>query len=517
MLTNYVWTTRTCEVRARKYRFRILNAAVARYFVIALVREIPGNGGEMQGPPGSGVSYDRVGFHMIANDGNIMEYAIPFDGSMDLDGDGNFGEHRGQLPMQSIAERYDIIVDFASQGIQPGDKLYFVNLAEHRDGREPEEEPVSLDRVLRGSYQARVVNGLWEDGDPAVGTFLELRVEDYDGVDQSMDPRLYEPGGLQMVPLAFDRSDVASLSNARHRTFEFGRSSGTDSSPWTVKTDGGQGLTADPRRISAAPQLATGPTDASFAPGTADDDFSTLEIWHLSTGGGWSHPIHIHFEEGVILSRDGRAPPMWETWARKDMYRIGSEDDSSRDIEVAIRFREFAGTYMEHCHNTQHEDHAMLMRWDLEFPGQVTLMPTPIPTWDGVEYVDSRALPTFRSGDGFGPIDGLPGVGNGGGGGGDDDDDDAPNTGGGNDGGVDTGAGNPGGGADTGGDPVVIDSGDFGADTSVPIPTVDNTAWLLNQGVPMVVITALQSEMADSEVIDIDEAAKVGGIDVVAR
>ena len=44
-------------------------------------------------------------------------------------------------------------------------------------------------------------------------------------------------------------------------------------------------------------------------------------------------------------------------------------------VEVAIRFREFAGTYMEHCHNTTHEDHAMLMRWDIEHPGQVLLMP----------------------------------------------------------------------------------------------------------------------------------------------
>jgi hypothetical protein len=44
----------------------------------------------------------------------------------------------------------------------------------------------------------------------------------------------------------------------------------------------------------------------------------------------------------------------------------------------------------------------MLLRWDLEQPGQVEIMPAPIPTWDGVEYVDSVALPTFRSGDGFG-------------------------------------------------------------------------------------------------------------------
>ena len=57
---------------------------------------------------------------------------------------------------------------------------------------------------------------------------------------------------------------------------------------------------------------------------------------------------------------------------------------------------------MEHCHNTQHEDHAMLLRWDIENPGQTKLMPTPIPSWDGVSYVDTVALPTARTGDGVG-------------------------------------------------------------------------------------------------------------------
>lgn len=65
---------------------------------------------------------------------------------------------------------------------------------------------------------------------------------------------------------------------------------------------------------------------------------------------------------------------------------------------MAIHFREFAGTYMEHCHNTQHEDNSMLLRWDVEHPGQFQLMPTPLPGWDGVNYVNSAALPTFRTG-----------------------------------------------------------------------------------------------------------------------
>ena len=41
----------------------------------------------------------------------------------------------------------------------------------------------------------------------------------------------------------------------------------------------------------------------------------------------------------------------------------------------------------------------MLLRWDAEKPGQVRVMPTPMPTWDGVGYVPSYAVPTFRTGD----------------------------------------------------------------------------------------------------------------------
>jgi hypothetical protein len=72
--------------------------------------------------------------------------------------------------------------------------------------------------------------------------------------------------------------------------------------------------------------------------------------------------------------------------------------DSSGSVEFAIHFREFAGTYMEHCHNTQHEDNSMLLRWDIEYPGQFQVMPTPLPTWDGVEYAPPVGIPTFRTG-----------------------------------------------------------------------------------------------------------------------
>jgi manganese oxidase len=66
---------------------------------------------------------------------------------------------------------------------------------------------------------------------------------------------------------------------------------------------------------------------------------------------------------------------------------------------MAIRVREFAGTYVEHCHNTQHEDKAMLLRWDSEHPGQTVSIPTPMPDWGGVQYDPTITLPTYKAGD----------------------------------------------------------------------------------------------------------------------
>jgi len=355
LLTNFVWKP-FFDVRARQYRFRILNGSVSRYLKIALVTE----------------SGEPVPFYMIANDGNIMEHSVYFDNA--------------ELPTQGIAERYDIVVDFSQ--FEPGTKLYMVNLLEHKNGKRPE-EAIPIEEVLSGDYAAQLKDGRWEKADPAVGKFLEFRVTscyDSEGInpvtcpDYSMDPADYVAGKKKMIPRpSFTQEE---LENAVHRTFDFGRSGGTDSKPWTIKTDGGAGLNMDPRRLSAAP------------------DRGSVEIWHIENGGGgWSHPIHVHFEEGQIFRRGGEEPPEWERWARKDVYRVGRMDDSQDSVDFAIRFREFMGSYMEHCHNTQHEDHAMLLRWDIENPGQVQVMATPMPTWNGVTYVNTVALPTYKTGD----------------------------------------------------------------------------------------------------------------------
>ncbi|HLF95602.1 MAG TPA: multicopper oxidase domain-containing protein [Methylococcaceae bacterium] len=350
MVVNGKWKP-YFEVRARRYRFRILDAAVSRFFKIALVDEA-GN---------------RVPFHMVANDGNLMEHAVRFPNDESAD-----------LPELGIAERYDIVIDF--KDFHEGDRLYFVNLLEHINGRGPK-RVVQLKDVVRGTYR----------GDPGVGKFLEFRVKTYAGTDLSMNPADYEEGRKKMIPLPV--FTAAELQSAKHRSFVFGRKDvdvPDEPKPWVIKTDGGAGLppdvdegfNMDPHRLSAAP------------------DEGTTEIWHLKTGGGWSHPVHIHFEEGQILLRDGKIPPAWERFARKDVYRVGDlAPDSGKELDLALRFREFMGSYMEHCHNTQHEDKAMLLRWDVQNPGQTINLPTPMPDWSGVVYEDTFTLPTFKTGD----------------------------------------------------------------------------------------------------------------------
>jgi FtsP/CotA-like multicopper oxidase with cupredoxin domain len=90
------------------------------------------------------------------------------------------------------------------------------------------------------------------------------------------------------------------------------------------------------------------------------------EVWELvNIDNGWDHPIHIHFEEGRILSKtkDGVAVPVPpHERGRKDVYVL----EGTSTIRLFIRFRDYEGKYVMHCHNLIHEDHAMMLRWDIK-------------------------------------------------------------------------------------------------------------------------------------------------------
>jgi len=342
------------EVLPRKYRFRILNGSVSRFWTLTL----------------ADASGRAVPFKFIANDGNLVVNPISLT----------------TLPQQGNGERYDIVVDFS--GFRLGDRIRLVNRQRMRDDGRGPEDTLPLSQALRG-----------DRNDPTIGPILEFRVV---GQVESVDV----PGVIHRATDT-DRSVVPNIlteqipvvAPVRTRVFEIGRSGGGDSRdprtgqctpdcredatfPWSISVNGQDAHTFNANRISV---LVPKPGE--------------IEHWTVvNKGGGWDHPMHLHFEEGVTLfrGRDGRDPiPTTERLVRKDVWRVGTTGD--RSVTFQVQFGEYGGSYVQHCHNNMHEDFAMLQRIQLLTgePGspQVAVTPTPNPTPDGVFFTTPEILP----------------------------------------------------------------------------------------------------------------------------
>ena len=48
-------------------------------------------------------------------------------------------------------------------------------------------------------------------------------------------------------------------------------------------------------------------------------------------------------------------------YARKDVIELNTNEE----VRIFMRFRDMKGRYVMHCHNVVHEDHAMMIRWDI--------------------------------------------------------------------------------------------------------------------------------------------------------
>jgi FtsP/CotA-like multicopper oxidase with cupredoxin domain len=201
----------------------------------------------------------------------------------------------------AIAERVDVIVDFSVA--KAGDKIYLQNRLEQQLGRGPTGEIV------------------------APTNLVEFRVVGDAVVDNSQVPATLLAAPDRVTPV-------------RRRRWKFDRSGGE----WTVNN-----RLFDPEVISAFITQ------------------NTAEEWTLESSGGWQHPIHIHMEEFLVLSREGKAPPADER-GRKDTVRLGDGSvgtDNTGELRVSMQFRDFLGDYPMHCHNTVHEDHAMMIRFQV--------------------------------------------------------------------------------------------------------------------------------------------------------
>jgi FtsP/CotA-like multicopper oxidase with cupredoxin domain len=213
----------------------------------------------------------------------------------------------------AVAERVDIIVDFSKVRTS---RLYFVNRLEQINGRGPTGKILS-------------------PGTPIVQINIGAAAPDY-----SVDPAA-APLVMRTLPDPDFNALLARAAKAPTRTWRFERGSGG----WMVN-----GKFFDENVVSAAIGQ------------------ESEEVWVVQNpGGAWRHPVHIHFEEHRTLSRNGAlVKPNTQfnasvDYARKDVIELNTNEE----VRVFMRFRDMKGRYVMHCHNVVHEDHAMMVRWDI--------------------------------------------------------------------------------------------------------------------------------------------------------
>ena len=251
-------------------------------------------------------------------------------------GDGNFQPEpvRAESIYLSVAQRVDIVIDFSEYRV--GDHVTLINRLEQTNGRGP------TGRLL----------------DPGDG-ILRFEVVPATGPDPSRVPDFFRPlPNIDLGQVKFER------------TWEFDYDGGL----WTIN-----GRVFDPNRI-----------DAGIEQGSA-------EIWTFrNAGNDWAHPIHSHFTEFLILEVNGKPHPYNAVQDANEAFRPafgvnepplkvfmgGPRRDVATilpgdEMKVYMRWNDFLGKHVMHCHNVIHEDHSMMIRWDIVEPGKGFIGPRP--------------------------------------------------------------------------------------------------------------------------------------------
>lgn len=201
------------------------------------------------------------------------------------------------------AERVEVVVDFGHPMFYGQQEIYLENRMAQTEGRKP-------------------------DGVVSSGTKLLKFILTGDPIETREVPKMLRP---------FNKIPYTDLANAKVRSFKFDRSHG-------VFTINGEPLDIE-NSLAMVPKRAG-------------------EIWHFeNSSGGWWHPIHVHASFQRVIKRNGKLPPLAERdgMARKDTVLLRGGES----VDVFLRFEDFKGPFVFHCHNIAHEDDRMMGRFDV--------------------------------------------------------------------------------------------------------------------------------------------------------
>jgi bilirubin oxidase len=77
------------------------------------------------------------------------------------------------------------------------------------------------------------------------------------------------------------------------------------------------------------------------------------EIWQLENLVGMDHPFHLHGFRFQVLERNG-VPEPFRAW--RDAVNVPKHET----VRLIVRYDDFPGKWMFHCHILDHEDHGMM-------------------------------------------------------------------------------------------------------------------------------------------------------------
>jgi hypothetical protein len=101
----------------------------------------------------------------------------------------------------------------------------------------------------------------------------------------------------------------------------------------------------------------------------------SLEKWRIVNATADFHPMHTHDAQWQVLSRNGNTniPPVDKGW--KDTVLI----NPAETVEVLVKFTDYKGIYLFHCHNLEHEDDGMMLNFKIIDPIGIQLVSSEIP------------------------------------------------------------------------------------------------------------------------------------------
>ncbi len=95
--------------------------------------------------------------------------------------------------------------------------------------------------------------------------------------------------------------------------------------------------------------------------------FNELEEWKFINSTMNYHPMHIHGVMFQVYARNGNTnfPPKDKGW--KDTVLVNPNET----VQVLVKFTDYSGRYLLHCHNLEHEDDGMMLNIQVDSPTKV--------------------------------------------------------------------------------------------------------------------------------------------------